>query len=396
MLKKILLDDFGLSLHKKSERLVIKGSHFWIGREKTANQIELNLGLKQEPIWVEIGFKKNENNFASLAEIERNRELKTETKRFRSSDILAEIPFDQIEQILIASRGVSLTSDVLENVAEKGVYLAFMTPTGEPYGLFLSPFQHETVEVRKIQFQITENDKGIQLAKAIVLGKMKNQANLLKYFGKYIREKDVDRWGKMVKCIEMIETLQVKVNEFILEGTIGSSREKLMGFEGAGSRSYWEAVRLLMEGYIDFQSRIGHGATDIFNVMLNYGYGILYSRVWSAVVLEGLEPFAGFLHVDRSGKPSLVFDLIEEFRQPVVDRALLSMVRLGQKAEIQNGVLTLKSRKIIAEAVLSRLRAEVVFKNLRSSLDDIVRLQVGKLKSCLRNEKLYEPYQFVW
>ena len=43
----------------------------------------------------------------------------------------------------------------------------------------------------------------------------------------------------------------------------------------------------------------------------------------------GLEPFAGFLHVDRSGKPSLVLDLMEEFRQPVVDRAILSWLNRG-------------------------------------------------------------------
>ena len=56
------------------------------------------------------------------------------------------------------------------------------------------------------------------------------------------------------------------------------------------------------------------------NALLNYGYGILYSQVWSALTLAGLEPFAGFLHVDRPGKPSLVLDFIEEFRQPIVDQ----------------------------------------------------------------------------
>jgi len=52
----------------------------------------------------------------------------------------------------------------------------------------------------------------------------------------------------------------------------------------------------------------------------------------------GLEPFAGFLHVDRSGKPSLVLDLMEEFRQPVVDRAIFSWLNKG-------GVLTLQTYK---------------------------------------------------
>ena len=53
----------------------------------------------------------------------------------------------------------------------------------------------------------------------------------------------------------------------------------------------------------------------------------------------GLEPFAGFLHVDRSGKPSLVLDLMEEFRQPVVDRPIFSWLNKGGQLTLQKGML---------------------------------------------------------
>ncbi|MBI4483225.1 MAG: CRISPR-associated endonuclease Cas1 [Acidobacteria bacterium] len=66
------------------------------------------------------------------------------------------------------------------------------------------------------------------------------------------------------------------------------------------------------------------------------------SHVWGAVLNAGLEPFAGFLHVDRPGKPSLVLDLVEEFRQPVVDRVVLSHVNLGSAIRIENGMLELR------------------------------------------------------
>ncbi|MGI6604033.1 MAG: CRISPR-associated endonuclease Cas1 [bacterium] len=56
------------------------------------------------------------------------------------------------------------------------------------------------------------------------------------------------------------------------------------------------------------------------NACLNYGYGILYQQCETALILAGLDIFAGFLHVDRPGKTSLVYDFMEEFRQPVVDR----------------------------------------------------------------------------
>ena len=59
----------------------------------------------------------------------------------------------------------------------------------------------------------------------------------------------------------------------------------------------------------------------------------------------GLEPFAGFLHVERSGKPSLVLDLMEEFRQPVVDRPILSWLNKGGQLVLQKGMLDAASKE---------------------------------------------------
>ena len=108
-----------------------------------------------------------------------------------------------------------------------------------------------------------------------------------------------------------------------------------------------------------FETREHRGAPDAVNSALNYGYGILYTQVWGAIMNAGLEPFAGFLHVDRPGKPSLVLDLIEEFRQPIVDRAVIAALTKGLKLETREGLLTDESRRAVAGAVLERLESEV-------------------------------------
>ena len=87
---------------------------------------------------------------------------------------------------------------------------------------------------------------------------------------------------------------------------------------------YWREIARMLPDEVGFAGREHEGPGDAVNAALNYGYGILYSHVWGAVMNAGLESFAGFLHVDRSGKPSMVLDLVEEFRQPVVDRAILT------------------------------------------------------------------------
>ena len=109
--------------------------------------------------------------------------------------------------------------------------------------------------------------------------------------------------------------------------------------EGVAGRLYWEAVKEIVESKVEFMGRVHRGASDAVNALLNYGYGILYSHVWGAVANAGLEPFAGYLHVDRPGKPSLILDMVEEFRQPVVDRTVIAFINLGQNIGMKDGLL---------------------------------------------------------
>jgi CRISPR-associated protein Cas1 len=110
----------------------------------------------------------------------------------------------------------------------------------------------------------------------------------------------------------------------------------------------------------------------------------------------GLEPFAGFLHVDRPGKPSLVLDLIEEFRQPVVDRAVIAALTKGVKIETREGLLTDDSRRAVAGAVLERLEGEVGFRGRRHRVKSVVQIQARNLASCLRGGEPYRCFAFKW
>ncbi len=129
----------------------------------------------------------------------------------------------------------------------------------------------------------------------------------------------------------------------------------MMGMEGKAGRLYWTGVKEIIKNKIEFFGRETRGAIDPVNSLLNYGYGILYSIVWGTVLNAGLEPFAGFLHVDRSGKPSLVLDLTEEFRQPVVDKVVISYINLGQKIKLEDGLLDVETRKHFADKINERL-----------------------------------------
>jgi CRISPR-associated protein Cas1 len=177
---------------------------------------------------------------------------------------------------------------------------------------------------------------------------------------------------------------------------VDDARPALLSIEGGAGRQYWTGVRALLEGHAEFETREDRGAPDTVNSALNYGYGILYTQVWGALMNAGLEPFAGFLHVDRPGKPSLVLDLIEEFRQPIVDRAVIAALTKGLEFETREGLLTDESRRAVAGAVLERLESEAGFRGRRHRLKSVIQIQARNLASCLRGGAPYRAFAFKW
>ena len=64
--------------------------------------------------------------------------------------------------------------------------------------------------------------------------------------------------------------------------------------------------------------------------MLNYGYAILESEVTKNILLSGLDPYCGFLHFDMPNRTSLTYDLMEEFRQQLVDKVVFTLINHKQ------------------------------------------------------------------
>jgi CRISP-associated protein Cas1 len=103
----------------------------------------------------------------------------------------------------------------------------------------------------------------------------------------------------------------------------------LMGLEGTTARQYWQLIEEGLNNQTLFDNRTRMPAHDPFNCALNYGYGMLYNVVETAVLAAGLDPQLGFLHADDFYKPTFVYDMIEPFR-PWVDRIVLEEALTGR------------------------------------------------------------------
>jgi CRISPR-associated protein Cas1 len=195
------------------------------------------------------------------------------------------------------------------------------------------------------------------------------------------------------EVLDMTENLRHITGE-----TAADIRDHVMGAEGNASRRYWAAVGKVLPEHYGWSGRIGRGATDPINSLLNYGYGILYGQIEQAILLAGLDPYAGFLHADRPGKPSLVLDLIEEFRQVAVDRLVFGLANRNYTVQQnEQGRLLDEMRRGFAEKVLEHLSVEMRYEGKRFPLRFIIQNQARNLAAFLRkNREHYVPFKATY
>jgi len=305
------------------------------------------------------------------------------------------VPMSRLRSVTVAGKGITVSSDLIAALVERGISLSFLSGRGDPVAQLSSPGLGGTVQTRRSQLNAYHSSLGVDLAVEFIRGKLRNQKHQLQYSGKYLKPTDPERFERLIKKIKSLAVLRKQLSNFHGD-KLDNVRDKLMGYEGTGARLYWEGVAILLEGRIDFPGRITRGATDLVNSALNYGYGILYGQVSGAVVNAGLEMYAGFLHVDRPGKPALVLDLVEEFRAPVVDRSVLAIVNQGIVLETDDHGLTAPTRKLIANRILERLSTPVPYEGKRWPLGTIIQNQARHLAVAVRGESKYRAFASRW
>src|SRR5581483_9182488 len=162
-----------------------------------------------------------------------------------------EFPFFRISEVVVASRGVSLSSDLLREFCARGIRLSFVEASGRPYAMLSSPVLTATVESRREQLLAYNDQRGLEFARLIVRGKIRNQRHLLSYFGKYLKQADADRFAVLSATVPKLRALELQAKR--IEGTsIEQRRAELMGLEGVAGRLYWEGVKTIVESKAEF------------------------------------------------------------------------------------------------------------------------------------------------
>lgn len=323
-----------------------------------------------------------------------------------SERMVQQAPLLHLETVVVTGRGISLSADAIAACTERGIPIFFLDRLGRPYAALYSAGLTGTVLTRRAQLAALALDgeegaysrRGVHVALAFAEGKIRNQANLLRYMGKYRKEADAELFQEIDRCAGEVLAHLDELKKLASAEHVDDVRFELLGIEGRAAQRYWHAIKQIVPEEYGWPGRKRRGAKDPVNSALNYGYGILYSQVERALVLAGLDPYGGFIHVDRPGKPSLVLDLIEEFRQPVVDRTVLGLANKRVKlTQGERGLLTKETRRKLADKVLARLEGAARYEKRRRPLRAILQSQARHLATFLRGERdRYEPFVAGW
>ena len=229
-----------------------------------------------------------------------------------------------------------------------------------------------------------------------MLGKMKNQENIIKYYHKYhkdaisaLSEKYSDAILRIDNCIQKVKSYK--------ENDAGFA-SFFISQEAVASVAYWDYIRLLLhDDNIDFQKRVRQGATDLMNSMLNYGYAILYARVWQAVLKQKLNPSISVIHAPQAGKPTFVYDIVELFRAQAVDRVVISLIQKGEPLKMSKNRLDEPTKKLLIKQVLERMNRYEKYRGEEIQFTEIIRRQVREIAAFISGEsKIYKPYIAKW
>ncbi len=297
-------------------------------------------------------------------------------------EIIRSYPEGSVERLIVFGN-VRLTPQVISYLLKKGIEVLFLSANGTYRGRLQGKFS-KNVELRLLQYEkFKDSSFKLSVSKEFVRGKIRNSITLLQRYNWDIKS-------------EEIRNICSKLRSFLMRIDFCETVDSLMGLEGASANLYFKGLNLCVKNEIfTFPSRSRRPPEDPANAVLSFLYTLLSYTVESSVYKEGLDPYVGFFHAIDYGRPSLVLDLMEEFR-PLMDRIFLKlsnkkMLLLGDFRFLQydeedsSGVyLTFEGMKKVIAEFQEQLK--------KRFLGRVIDQQVHLLAKAIKGEEKYTPY----
>lgn len=298
-----------------------------------------------------------------------------------------EISVKKVEQIMITT-AAAISTDAILLAVDNNIDIVFLRYNGEPYGRVWHSKLGSISTIRRKQLALQDNKLGLELVKEWIGQKLQNQKDFLKNL--LMNRRDEERQSMIRDAIGGIQELHGKV-EKLNAPDIDEARYSLQGFEGSAGRIYFQTLGQLMPEKYKFDGRSRNPAKDAFNCMLNYSYGILYSKVEKACIIAGLDPYIGIMHTDNYNRQALVYDIVELYRG-YMDEIVFKLFT-GKKIKeeyfnpVEGGVyLNEDGKKVLIEAVNKAMSGKIKYKGKNIELQNIMQYDCHRIANKILKE----------
>lgn len=307
-----------------------------------------------------------------------------EVKLFKdNTEVKRKIAPAKISSILL-SKGTSLSYDAVYLALMHNIDILFLEFEGTPVGRIWHSKLGSTTKIRKHQLIASLNDVGVKYVKEWILKKIENQIDFLKKLKKH-------RASQSKYFDEIIDKLKTSKHgiENLKANVISAIADSIRGFEGTAGRLYFEILSKILSKEHQFNGRSNRPAHDPFNAFLNYGYGVLYSKIEKSLIIAGIDPYLGFLHRDDYNQKSMVFDFIEPYRI-YIDEVVFKLfsakkVNKSHTDKITNGFSLNKEGKILLMQALNSFMEDekVRYKGKNHTRNNIIQYDAHSFASTL-------------
>ena len=228
------------------------------------------------------------------------------------SEVLTKHPIEQIQSVYLYG-AVQISTQAVQGCLEKSIPIAYFSPAGRFLGM-TQGLPTSGTDARQGQYRLYgEPVMRARLAASILSAKIHNQRVML------MRNGDAPK-----SAIDQLARHRD-------QAAVGNrTLDTLRGIEGAAAAIYFEYFGTMLKGTafenFDFQGRNRRPPKDPVNALLSQAYSILAKELTGICHAVGLDPFLGFLHQPRYGRPALALDLMEEFRPLLADSVAISLL----------------------------------------------------------------------
>ena len=217
---------------------------------------------------------------------------------------------------------IQISTQAVQSLCESGVPVTYFSMGGYFYGI-TTGLNTKNVALRRSQFRLADSERfSLELAQKLVAGKIRNQRTMMQRNHVEPRKMALGAMKAAAERAERAESLDV-----------------LLGIEGSAARVYFEDFAGMIKigedetdnaaskGFtFDFAGRNRRPPRDPVNALLSLAYSMLAKDLTIACYAVGFDPYMGFYHQLRHGRPALALDLMEPFRPLIADSAVLSAV----------------------------------------------------------------------